>query len=252
MTVLITGATGNLGRKLRKHLEGRYPLRLLDRDARGDSDIHVVDLEWWEESWIPLFEGVSVVIHLAGNPVAHAPLEEVWPANWQGTTHVYEAALAHKVPRVVYASSNHVMGGYKDDGGGMITVDCPVKLGTSYTSDNVLRRSHDYARTKLRGETLGARCAKLGLLTVVAVRLGWVWRGDNTPEGLPRDREDWFRRMWLSDRDFCHLMECCITADLVPGSFHIINGMSNNTGMRWDLSNARRDFGYNPQDDVGA
>jgi nucleoside-diphosphate-sugar epimerase len=36
-TVLITGAAGNLGAKLRHHLEGRHPLRLLDRNPRGDS-----------------------------------------------------------------------------------------------------------------------------------------------------------------------------------------------------------------------
>ncbi len=43
-TVLITGAAGNLGAKLRRHLEGRYRLRLLDRDPRGDPDIVPADL----------------------------------------------------------------------------------------------------------------------------------------------------------------------------------------------------------------
>ena len=63
------------------------------------------------------------------------------------------------------------------------------------------------------------------------------------------DREDWFRMMWLSDHDFCHLMECCITAD--PDlQFAIINGMSANTGMRWDLSDTKRLLGYEPVDDV--
>jgi len=34
-TVLITGAAGNLGTRLREHLKGRYDLRLLDIDPRG-------------------------------------------------------------------------------------------------------------------------------------------------------------------------------------------------------------------------
>jgi nucleoside-diphosphate-sugar epimerase len=33
-TVLITGASGNLGNKLRRHLQGRYTLRLLDRKPK--------------------------------------------------------------------------------------------------------------------------------------------------------------------------------------------------------------------------
>ena len=43
-TVLITGAAGNLGGKLRHHLEGRYALRLLDIDPRGDATIFRLSL----------------------------------------------------------------------------------------------------------------------------------------------------------------------------------------------------------------
>jgi hypothetical protein len=55
--------------------------------------------------------------------------------------------------------------------------------------------------------------------------------------------------MWLSNRDFCHLMERCLVADL-PERFLIVNGMSDNTGMRWDIEPTRRILGYRPQDDV--
>jgi hypothetical protein len=55
--------------------------------------------------------------------------------------------------------------------------------------------------------------------------------------------------MWLSNRDFCALMECCL---LARGSlrFAVLNGMSANTGMRWDLDETTRLVGYRPQDDV--
>jgi hypothetical protein len=44
-------------------------------------------------------------------------------------------------------------------------------------------------------------------------------------------------------------MECCLRAD--PSlRFAVLNGMSANTGMRWDLSATRRLVGYQPQDDV--
>jgi len=69
------------------------------------------------------------------------------------------------------------------------------------------------------------------------------------PAELPAERGDWFRNMWLSDRDYLHLMECCLTAQL-PDPFLVVNGMSANTGMRWDLTVARTILGYSPQDDV--
>jgi uronate dehydrogenase len=55
--------------------------------------------------------------------------------------------------------------------------------------------------------------------------------------------------MWLSNRDFCQLMECCLVADL-PKRFLIVNGMSDNTGMRWDIEPSRSTLGYQPLDDV--
>ncbi len=86
-------------------------------------------------------------------------------------------------------------------------------------------------------------------MSVVAVRIGWVWRGANRPQDLPPDREEWFRRMWLSNRDYCQLMERCISADLSE-RFVVVNGMSANRGMRWDIEKTQRLLGYEPQDDV--
>ena len=44
-------------------------------------------------------------------------------------------------------------------------------------------------------------------------------------------------------------MERCISADPAIG-FAIVNGMSANTGMRWDLDSTRELIGYAAQDDV--
>ena len=57
--------------------------------------------------------------------------------------------------------------------------------------------------------------------------------------------------MWLSDRDFLQLMLYSLTA-VLPEPFLIVNGMSANAGMRWDLSVARTILGYAPHDNVNA
>jgi uronate dehydrogenase len=248
--VLITGAAGTLGGKLRQHLSGRFDLRLLDRDARGDPDVVVADLATWDHAWVRLFEGADAVFHFAADPEAHHPWAELIGPNLDALIHAYQAAVRGKVRRFVYASSNHVMGGYQDAAGVRIGTDLPPRPGLHYAVRGEPRNSLAYAAAKLFGERLGKCHAEAHGLEVIAVRIGWVLRGvPNVPASLPADRGDWFRLMWLSDRDFCQLMERCLLAEL-PDKFVIVNGMSANTGMPWDLESTTRILGYRPQDDV--
>jgi uronate dehydrogenase len=248
-TVLITGAAGNLGGKLRRHLEGRYDLRLLDRDPRGDATIEAADLSRWDDVWTRRFEGVDAVVHLAADPVAFRSWGELLAPNVDALIHVYEAAARARVRRFVFASSNHVMGGYQNRPEPRLTPDLPPLPGTHYIADGEARDSTAYGAAKLFGERLGKCYADSRGLSVIAVRIGWVLRGENRPQDLPTERGPWFRQMWLSNRDFCRLMECALTADLAT-PFAVVNGMSGNTGMRWDLTATRELLGYEPLDDV--
>jgi uronate dehydrogenase len=248
--VVITGAAGNLGAKLRRHLEGRYPLGLLDLDPRGDPAITRADLSHRDESWQRVVARADVVVHLAADPTA----QQIWPKlvspNLDALVNVFLAAAESEVGRIVYASSNHVMGGYKDQAAPhTLTTDLPPLPGTHYVVDDEPRDSTPYASAKLFGERLGKAISAAHPTSVVAVRLGWVKAGDNRPEDIPSNRGDWFRLMWLSNRDYCQLMEKCITADPSP-RFAVVNGMSANTGMRWDIEHTRRAVGYEPLDDV--
>src|SRR5262249_37858686 len=99
------------------------------------------------------------------------------------------------------------------------------------------------------GERLGKYMAESGGPEFIAVRFGWVRTGENRPADIPANREAWFRLMWLSNRDYAQLMQRCLEAEL-PERFVIVNGMSANAGMRWDLETARRVLGYEPADDV--
>jgi NAD+ dependent glucose-6-phosphate dehydrogenase len=248
--VLITGAAGNLGRKLRRHIQGNCFLVLLDRDSHEDAGIAVFDLSRWDPAWADLFRGVDTVFHFAADPEAYHPWPELIDPNLDALIHVYQAALAGGVRRFVFASSNHVMGGYQDEPNVRLTPETPPRPGLRYIVDGQPRNSTAYGSAKLFGERLGKCYAEARGMEVIAVRIGWVWRGGaNVPANLPRERGEWFRLMWLSDPDFCHLMERCLVAPL-PSRFLIVNGMSANTGMAWDLESTRRILGYQPLDDV--
>jgi hypothetical protein len=237
-TVLITGACGNIGRKLRAAWADVYDLVLIDKDADDDDpDVIAVDLSVLDDDWITHFHGVDTVVHLAANPDADAPWEELIGPNLDVLANVFHAAALAGVERVVFASSNHVMGGYSELDDEPITVDRdPMPDGP-------------YGVTKLVGERMGQSLARAFDLTFIALRLGWNQDGSNRSETLP---DDWSRKLWLSNTDLVRLFDGAVEAEIEDRSFVVVNGMSRNHGMRWDLSEAAELLGYLPVDDAFA
>ena len=58
--------------------------------------------------------------------------------------------------------------------------------------------------------------------------------------------------MWLSNADLIRLFDCAVEAEIEDRLFAVLNGMSRNHGMRWDLSETAELLGYLPRDDAFA
>jgi NAD+ dependent glucose-6-phosphate dehydrogenase len=56
----------------------------------------------------------------------------------------------------------------------------------------------------------------------------------------------WGQAMWLSNRDLCQAMELAVLVEGV--GFAVLNLMSDNPGMRWDIETTKRTIGYAPTD----
>lgn len=237
-TVLITGASGNIGRKLRRAWRDVYELILLDRapDA-SDPDVVAADLAEWDESWVELFDEADAVVHLAANPSEHAEWADLVGPNLDALANVFLAAAGAGVERLIFASSNHATGGYIDRPG------TPITPAMSPLPDS------PYGAAKLWGERLGISLARSHGLGFVALRLGWVQRDENRPGTLP---DEWSRQLWLSNADAIRLFTRAVEAPLGPGSAVVVNGMSRNRGMRWTLEEAQAALGYVPEDDAFA
>ena len=95
------------------------------------------------------------------------------------------------------------------------------------------------------GERMGHSVHERRGLSVICFRIGYVQRGDNLP-GPHMGWGSWGQAMWLSNRDLCHAMERAVLADGV--GFTVLNLMSDNPGMRWDIETTKRTIGYTPHD----
>lgn len=233
-SVLITGACGDIGRKLRVAWADLYDLVLIDRNDDDTGEIYVADLSIYDEEWASYFEEVDTVVHLAADSNESAPWHELEGPNLDAMANVLNAAALAGVERFVFASSNHVMGGYREYDDMPITVDLPPR------PDNA------YGASKWMGERLGKSFARAFDMTFVSLRLGWVQIGRNAPASLP---DPWARSLWLSNKDLVRLFGRAVEADFDDLSFVVVNGLSNNRGSRWDLTVAEELLGFIPEDD---
>ena len=113
-TVLMTGAAGDVGRRLRHELAGKYRLRLSDvRQVTGltpDETFQKANLRRLPEV-MRAARGVDAILHLGGFAV-EGPWPQILQANIVGAYNVFEAARRNGVRRVVFASTHHTLGFY--------------------------------------------------------------------------------------------------------------------------------------------
>lgn len=111
--ILVTGGSGKTGRAVIRHLlEHGYEVVNADRmpAAAPVCPQLLVDLSDYGQT-VEALAGVWGVVHLAAIPGSdiHPPLR-TFEENLLSTAHVFQAAVLHKVARVVWASSETVQG----------------------------------------------------------------------------------------------------------------------------------------------
>jgi uronate dehydrogenase len=221
--ILLTGASGGVGTRLRQLLPPIYPDLLLS-DLKAPADLaknekfqaaDLADLEQVEA----ICEGVDGIIHLGGFSV-EGPWDAILQANIIGCYNLFEAARNKGVKRVVFASSNHAVGFYPRH----------ARIGTDVTA----RPDSRYGVSKVFGEAVGALYADKHGLAVTCIRIGNF--GD-----APLDH----RRLsiWLKPEDLVQL--CRIGLEHPDIRFEVVYGASYNERAWWDNSRAF-ELGYRP------
>lgn len=224
--VLLTGAAGGVGTLMRERLPRYgYRLRLFDiTPIEGARDAVIADIRD-NDALHSAARGVDAIIHLAGIP-HEAPFEKILGTNIDGTYHVYEAARACGVRRVVFASSNHAVG----------FTPRPAAPGELLPVTTPIRPDTYYGVSKVFGEALASLYADKYGVETVSIRIGSCFAKPRSVRMLDT---------WLSPDDCARLLHAALTAPEVGHT--IVYGLSANTRSWWDMAPARA-LGYEPQD----
>ena len=224
-TVLITGASGDVGTHLRRELAAKYQihasdLRNLKEKFKGQKFVRA-DISKFADA-MRITKGVDAIVHLGGYSV-EGPWEGILNANIIGCYNVFEAARRNGVKRILFPTSNHATGFYRRDQ----TIDHRVYP----------KPDSRYGVSKVFGEALASLYADKYGMEMFCMRIGNV-------NPVPIDK----RRLSIlfTPRDLAQLVTIGIEH---PGiRFEIVYGVSRNKRSWYDNANAYR-LGYKPQDD---
>ena len=231
MRVLVTGAAGSIGTVLVPGLTDRgHEVIGLDMVAPemftgAWYTVDCADPDAVEAVFADLERsgGVDAVVHLAGMP-EEGSLPEELESHVTTTAALLDAMVAHGVPRMVYAGSNHAVG--RTPRTDLLTTDVRHRPDTFY------------GVAKVAAEALLSLYADRYGIDAVVTRIGSFLLQPESRRGLST---------WLSHDDAVRMVDACLTAT-DPG-FVVIYGVSANTRGWWDLAPGQA-LGYHPRDDA--
>ncbi|TAG68307.1 MAG: NAD(P)-dependent oxidoreductase, partial [Burkholderiales bacterium] len=166
-----------------------------------------------------LLEGADTVVHFAGYP-REAAWEVIIPANILSVTNLWEGALKNKIRRIVYASTNHVVGMYPVDRKIDVSAEmkCDSRYGVSKAFTEIVARFY-YEKFGL--ESLGIRIGRC--------------EDEATDERM--------LSTWIHPQDLVDIVALGITQ---PVKADLVYGVSRNS-KGWCINPPFEQFPYSPR-----
>ena len=224
--ILLTGASGNLGRILASALAAEgWTLRLTDitpfpGPLPGTAQFTQADLVD-APAIAALAQGCGTILHFGGVSIDR-PFHEVLGPNITGLHSIYEAARQARA-RVVFASSNHAIGFHERT--------------TILDQECAFRPDSFYGLSKAYGELMGRLYWDKHGIENVNIRIG---------SSFPEPVDARMLATWLSYDDLQRLTKRCVLAESTGHT--VIWGVSANQRMTWWRHDGRARLAWAPED----
>jgi nucleoside-diphosphate-sugar epimerase len=219
MRIVVTGGSGKAGRWVVRDLR-EHGHDVLNVDAKHDGSPHgqclVADLTDYGQAAESL-AGADAVVHLAAIPAPDIrPPAETFRINALSTYNIFAAAEAHGLERVVWASSETVLGLPFDKPPLFAPIDETIEP----------RPEWSYALSKLVGETMATQFNRRTGIPFVGLRISNIMEPDDYA-AFPSYWGDATLRRWnlwgyVDCRDVAQACRLALTADVTGAEICIV------------------------------
>ena len=233
--ITIIGGCGVIGRVLTKALSSEYDIIIIDQTS-CEEDVILADAANEQKLYEAIPRETDVIMHLLNMDMTHDVMDHQEFANmndifWKSTYYMFRSAARLGIPKVIFASSNHVTDRYETDGRSL--------LGRQITTDDVPATKNVYGILKFASEQLGRLFHDQTGMSVINLRIGTVVTDEM--EGLHTKKRT--KRTLLSHEDLFSMIKAAIETDVPFGTYYAV---SENEGKPWSTEKTKQELGYRP------
>jgi UDP-glucose 4-epimerase len=195
MNVLVTGGSGLVGKYVVDVLSQTHKVSVLDiREPASPKPFYWVDVMNLPALVSALGHGFDAVVHMAGIPhPLNDPAEKVFTVNTVGTFNVVEAAARCGIKKLVFISSESVLGFAF-----MTKMMAPEYIPID--EKHSLRPQDPYGLSKFLAEQICRSYPLRHGIQTVCIRPPWIWVPEEkeikTYRGLVSEYPEWSKNLW--------------------------------------------------------
>lgn len=236
-TVAIIGGSGTIGSILYKGLSSKYDVVILDQNEPEEAqDFIKVDATNYEALLESIPKDSDALINLltikTENDLKDVnEFHKMTNIHFISSFYAFHAAITLGIPKVVYASSNHITDYYENNG--------YSSLGREIDTNDYPYSRGLYGVLKLASENIGHILAReeANNLSIINLRIGSV-----QPDELQAvSEEDRLHRTLLSHEDTIQLFDLALQSTVKYGTYY---GVSDNPGKPWSNETAWKELGF--------
>ncbi|WP_026674514.1 NAD-dependent epimerase/dehydratase family protein [Alkalihalobacterium bogoriense] len=235
-TVVMVGGSGTIGQILTNGLSEKYDVIIMDKKKPIGMKATFISVDATDRKDIEAkMPKADVLINLLNTETSHSisdvdTFERMTDIFFKASYYLFYTAKQKGIPKVIFASSNHVTDVYELDGVSL--------LGREITTDDVPRSKGVYGVLKYASEQLGYLFSTEENLSVMNIRIGSVPKGVTKEEVESNER---LQKTLLSQTDVVGLFTAAIDSDQSFGTYY---GVSDNPGKPWDMALAKKELGF--------